>query len=156
MRFNRLSTLILSVFMFALSTTAPAQKGDWQAVRSLAPGRRISVKAKVGHFSPRFTCDFTRATEELLSCYPAAPGFHPMTFERSKVKQVRLEHSDQTNAAVGALVGAGVGAALGASNGNGTTTRGGGAILGAGILGLIGGCMGPVFPITHGKVVYKK
>jgi hypothetical protein len=48
-----------------LASTAPAQTGDWQAVKNLQPGTKISVHS-AGPFHN--LCVFERATDEQLVC----------------------------------------------------------------------------------------
>ena len=142
-----------------LASTAPAQTGDWQTVKNLQPGTKISV-----HSASRFhnLCIFERATDEQLVCEHILHGprgaFIPSeyVYEREKIREVRLEHSDAANIATGAAIGGGIGAAVGAGNGNGTLTRGGGALLLGTGGAIIGGFIGRDFPVAHGKVVYRR
>jgi hypothetical protein len=136
---------------------ARAQQGDWGAVKKLAPGTRISVKTSV-----RLVCYFESATDEDLYCdmrrhvrfATMDSGRH---YERKRIREVRLEHSEESDAAVGALVGAGAGAAIGAGvPGNGTVTRGGRVLLLGGIGAIVGGFAGREFAVAHGRVVYKR
>ncbi len=136
---------------------AQAQKGDWSAVEQLAPGTRISVKTSV-----RLVCYFESATEDDLYCEmrqharfaTVDSGRH---YDRKRIREVRVEHSEDGDAAVGALVGAGTGAAIGATvPGNGTLTRGGRELLLGGIGGIVGGFIGRDFPVAHGRVVYRR
>jgi len=143
-----------------LASIAVAQTGDWQAVKNLRPGTRISVRS--GHLFIRNTCFFLSATDDRLVCERAVHARRRMiippeaVYERSRVREVRLEHGEAANTMAGAGIGAGVGAALGASANNGTLTRGGGALLLGGLGALIGGSFGSEFPIIHGKVVYRR
>lgn len=160
MRHTRVILSLLAPLL--LASLAAAQKGDWQAVKNLPPGTRISVKAE--HFLTN-TCFFLNATDDQLVCERTLHGRRRMLnqpipyqafYERSKVREVRLEHSEALNGLAGAGIGAGIGAAVGASNGNGTLTRGGGALFLGGIGALIGGGFGSAFPVIHGKVVYRR
>jgi hypothetical protein len=146
-----------------LASIAVAQTGDWQAVKNLQPGTRISVRS--GRPFIRNTCFFLSATDDQLVCERAVHARRRMiippippeaVYERSKVREVRLEHSEATNTVAGAGIGAGIGAALGASANNGTLTRGGSTLLLGGIGALIGGSFGRDFPVIHGKVVYQR
>ncbi len=138
-----------------LASAAQAQAGDWRALEHLAPGSRISVKIRF-----HVLCDFRGATDTILVCEPVrrrtliGPGV--VTFDRKRIREVRLEHSDEANTAIGATLGATVGAAVGASLRSTSLTRGGSALLlgGAGAIG--GGFAGRDFPILHGKVIYKR
>src|SRR5437899_2012893 len=95
-----------------LIPAAQGQAGDWRAVENLAPGSRISVKIRF-----HMLCDFRRATEAALVCELTlrGPFFRPheIAFGRKHIREVRLEHSDDANTAVGTTVGATVGAAVG-------------------------------------------
>ncbi len=137
----------LLMIILALSSGAVAQAGDWEAVRALAPGTQISIKTRL-----RNSCKFERATDTTLVCDPELPGFTHLTFNRKRIRQVRLEHHDDTNTAIGIGVGAGIGAAVGASG----RDRGGSAIVGAVGGALIGGFFNRAFPITHRRVIYKR
>ncbi|HEX9112296.1 MAG TPA: hypothetical protein VF845_12520 [Terriglobales bacterium] len=146
-----------------LAASALAQTGDWQAVKDLQPGTRISVRSD--HLFIHNTCFFLSATDDQLVCERAVhsrrrmliPPLPPEAiYERSRVREVRLEHSEGANTMAGAGIGAGIGAALGASTNNGTLTRGGGALLLGGIGALVGGSFGSEFPVIHGKVVYRR
>jgi hypothetical protein len=114
------------------------------------------------HSASRFhtLCIFERATDEQLVCEHILHGprraFIPLerVYERNKIREVRLEHTDGANMATGAAIGGGVGAAIGASSGNGSLTRGGTALLLGTGGAIIGGFFGRDFPVTHGKVVY--
>jgi len=139
-----------------LALGAQAQNADWNEVRNLPPGSRISVKTRF-----RVLCDFDWATDDELVCEPVSyspfyRGPTELLFDRKRVREVRLEHSDETNSAIGAAVGGGTGAIIGAVGHSDTITRGGGALLLGGIGSLIGGSFNKEFPITHGKVVYKR
>lgn len=157
MRHTRIIFLVFAAVL--LASTALAQTGDWQAVKNLRPGTKISVQG--GH-SFHNLCIFEHATDEQLVCEHILHGprgaFIPSerVYERKRIREVRLEHSDAANMATGAAIGGGIGAAVGASAGNGTLTRGGGALLlGAGGA-LIGGAFGRDFPVAHGKVIYRR
>ena len=147
-----ISSMVVALFF---GSTAQAQTGDWQAVENLKPGTRISVKAR-----HRVRCIFQGATLDELTCKRSDRLFRTLSseivFDRQSVREVRLERSDEANAAVGAAIGAGAGAAAGASNGNGTLTRGGGALLLGGIGAIVGWFFGADFHILHGKTIYKR
>ena len=101
-------TIIISLTILLLSSLAPAQTGDWQAVKNLQPGTKISVQS-----GTRFhiLCTFEYATDEQLLCErvlrgPRGPVIPPeRTYARAKIREVRFEHSDGTNMATGALIG---------------------------------------------------
>ena len=161
MRHKKTIPLLLAPLLLAAG--ALAQTGNWQAVQDLQPGTRISVRAN--HSFGRNPCFFLSANDEQLVCERVLHSRRRMiispippeaVYQRSRVREVRLEHSEAANTMAGAGIGAGVGAALGASVNNGTVTRGGGALLLGGLGALVGGSFGREFPIIHGKVVYRR
>jgi hypothetical protein len=146
-----------------LASIAVAQTGDWQAVKDLPPGTGISIRSD--HLFIRNMCFFLSATDDQLVCERAVHSRRRMiippipseaVYGRSKVREVRLEHSEAATTMAGASVGAGIGAALGASTNNGTLTRGGGALLLGGIGALVGGSFGSEFSVMHGRVIYRR
>lgn len=139
----------LLVLLAAASTQA--QKGDWQAVKNLAPGTLISVE-RHRHSVFHQRCRFEDATDEELVCRYSGPLFFPgdVTYRRSLIHAVRREHN---TAAIGLGIGAATGAAIGAFHpGSG---KGFFVTIDAGLLGLfgagVGTAVGPLFP---GKLVY--
>lgn len=160
---QRKTGILLRVVPLLLSSLSLAQTGNWQAVKNLPPGTRISVRSN--HLFIRNTCFFLRATDDQLVCERVSHSRRRMiippipsqaVYERSRVREVRLEHGEAANMMAGAGIGAGIGAALGAGANNGTVTRGGGALLLGSIGALIGGSFGRDFPVIHGKVVYRR
>lgn len=152
---------LLSAFLL-LGTYAQAQNGDWQAIKELAPGTPISVK--YGRFWVHNRCIFESATDDVLVCervlYGTARLYIPpeAVYRRKLIQEVRLEHSDASNIAVGALIGGGVGAALGATGSGDRSVRARadlGFLVGSGGAAL-GGLIGRDFPIRHGKVIYRR
>ena len=152
-------TTIISLTILLLSSVAPAQTGDWQAVKNLQPGMTISVQ---GGTPFHILCVFGNATDAQLTCEhilrgPRGPLIPPeRIYTRANIREIRLEHSDKANMATGALIGGSIGAAAGTSVRNGTLTRGGGALLLGGIGALMGGTFNRDFPVTHGKVIYRR
>ena len=136
---------------------ARASKGSWADVKRIQPGTRISVKTSV-----RLNCYFVSATDDELVCSMQVHGplwttSYDRRYERRRIKEVRVEDSEATGSAVGAAVGGGVGAILGAvAGGNGTITRGGGALLLGGLGAIVGGIVGRDFPLVHGDVIYRR
>ena len=157
---NTLRTTLFLMTAFSLAPTALAQTKDWQAVKNLAPGTKISVHSNRHRF--RDTCLFQRATDNQLFCEWELHGLTSILippdviYQRKEVREVRLEHRNVSNMAMGAAVGGGIGAAAGAAKGGGPLTRGGGALLIGSIGALVGGTMGKEFPILHGKVIYRR
>lgn len=153
---NQRRIFIVVLLLFVTAGTAWARTGSWGAVERLNPGTAIWVKA--GH---HVRCVFVRATAKELVCDPIGPlpawmGRLTYRFDRRTVREVRLKLSDATNALVGTAIGAGTGAAIGAVSAGNSTSRGGGALFGALLCGVIGHVLGRVAPIFHGKVVYKR
>lgn len=136
-----------------LVSAAQAQTGAWRAVENLAPGTRISVKIRF-----HMLCDVTRVTDAALMCELLHQRIRPgeMTFNRKLIREVRLEHSDPANTAIGAALGGGVGVTVGASLGNRSLDRPAAALVLGTVGGLLGGAFGRDFPIFHGKVIYKR
>jgi hypothetical protein len=151
-------TFLLSAALL-IANAAPAQSGDWQAVKNLQPGARISVSVD----RPFHTmCIFQRATDEELLCERILRGSRRVLippdaiYERGKIREVRLEHGDSANVATGAVIGGGVGATIGASTHNTALTRPGRILLLGTGGAIIGGFFGRDFPLTHGKVIYRR
>ena len=146
---------MLAVLLFASS--GQAQTGDWRAVKNLRYGSTISVEAE-----RHVRCIFRGATDDDLVCGLIQHGLirigpSEITIDRRNVREVRLEHSDEDNAAAGAAIGAGVGAALGTvKTRNGSLTRKGGALFIGGIGGIIGHFIGRDVHVLHGKIIYKR
>lgn len=136
-----------------LTPLAHAQVGDWSLVEQIQPGDRISVKAH-----HRITCVLDEIDDQSLACRIETPrwfGSAPeAVFKRSDVREVRLEHDDKFHAAIGTLAGAAVGGALGATRTSSDPVVGG-LLLGS-IGGVIGHFFGPIFPVIHGRVVYRR
>ena len=143
------------VVWLAAASACFGQNSSWQSVQEIVPGTRISVKTRL-----RTLCDFLQATSDALICLPAHPspilGRRELRFERSKVREVRLEHSDALNMLIGGSVGAGAGALTGVVAGDRGYTKEGRALLLGAIGGLLGGTFGQEFPIHHGKKVYRR
>ncbi len=159
MRHSQTARVVLVVI--ALTWSARAQTGDWRTVKRLPPGTRISVKAGRSPIHS-IICLFERASDDTLVCERVLSGSTrrvvppEAVYERAGVREVRLERSDASNIAVGAVLGGGVGATLGATTTRDRTARGAGALL-LGIGGAaLGGYLGKEFPILHGEVVYRR
>jgi len=158
MRQTRISYWQLAAFLLC-AWGLHAQKGDWQAVKVLPPGTTISVKT--GHFFGHDPlCVVARVTDERLVCELLVHGptriFMPSeaVYDRKRILDVRVEHSEETNVLTGAAIGGGLGAGLGAARSR--TARGAGALLyGLGGAG-IGGLLGRDFPVFHGRVIYRR
>ena len=147
--------VVLSLF----ASTAQSQTGDWYAGENLQTGTLISVRAK-----HRVKCTFVAATTDRVTCQLITEGLLgtvsqaaiKMSFDRQSVREVRLEHSDGSNAAVGAVIGAGAGAVFGAVGRNTDLNRGASTVVGAGFGALLGGFLGVVLPLRHGRIIYRK
>ena len=77
-----------------------------------------------------------------------------LVIDRQVVREVRLEHTDGSNAAFGAVIGAG--AVFGAAGRNSDLNRGASTAVGAGFGALLGGFFGLVLPLRHGMIIYRK
>jgi len=146
--------IVSVMFLLLVLIVQPwAQTSNWSTVQQLRPGTPISVKVRF-----RLQCNFRHADDQQLVCDERTQGRFlrpPIVLARAHIHEVRIERAD-ASAVAGAAIGAGTGAAVGATSGNGTLTRGGSTLLGAGIGGLIGGVFGKQFPFLHGEVVYQK
>lgn len=134
---------------------APADPSGWTVVQNLPLGTAISVKGK-GWF--RHHCKFVSASDDQLECVAETlpgpnlvevPEFY---FQRSDIREVRLEHPRATGLVAALVVGGGI-MALGSSGRGGSSDPIGGAAAG-GLLGAIAGGIGHTFPV-HGRVIYR-
>jgi len=157
-----LGTRFLSASLILLVLSAQslqARTGDWRMVESLQAGTLISVKSK-----HRVKCRFVRATDDALSCEIIRSGLAgavmkgppDLICDRQSVREVRLEHTDGSNAAFRAVIGAGAGAVVGAAGHNTDFNRSASTVVGAGFGALLGGFVGLLLPIRHGKIIYTK
>ncbi len=125
MRQLQIHYFLLSIIF--LATTAHAQKGDWRAVKEIPPGTPISVKYRGFFIHNR--CIFENATDDVLVCERVLFGTSRLflrpeaIYRRKLISEVRLEHSEASNIAVGAAIGGGVGAAMGAAGTGDTSAR---------------------------------
>jgi hypothetical protein len=150
MRHTRPISLLLALLL--LVSNAPAQTGDWQAVKNLAGGIKLKIKLKQGHTFGH--CEFMGATEDALACdYPALLRDNRAQYRRDNIKAVYLVHNAR---AIGFGIGAGAGAVIGAATTPGPVpVRGLLALVDASILGGLGYFFGMVLdPFFHGKAVY--
>jgi hypothetical protein len=138
--------------MLLLTSLAPAQTGDWQALQALPNGTKVKVTLKN---APTFGhCFLDGVSDNQLVC-STRMGLRSRrrAYLRDDIKAVYLAHSGP---AIGFAVGAGTGAALGATRdpvpGLG---RGGTALVDAGLLGGLGAFLGLIAdPFFHGRAVY--
>ncbi len=156
MRCLKLVTFAQVFLLLASSAAASRRSGSWDAVKRLHAGDYISVKTA---FPFRTLCLFVRATGDELICSPIKRGPtrtipDRLRFRRAKVREVRMERSDNANrAALGAIVG---GAAATAAAINNPASRGFSAVI-AGVMGSgIGGTIGGILHVLHGRIVYKR
>jgi hypothetical protein len=154
---RRLNILVLTTSFLLFSCMAQAQPGDWQNVENLPSGTSISIKLRV-----RFRCLFQSATDEELICERTQrvwilSNSSEIKVNRKRIREVRLEHSDSTNALVGAaVVGGGAAIAEAARVDGDAKTRTIAALFAGSLFGLLGGVIGRDFPILHGKIIYKQ
>lgn len=136
----------------------PSRSGDWQAVKNLMPGTRISVKT--GH---RYRCVVEGVTDEELLCEAHVPRsfrMNTLVIHRREIQEVRiLPHPNQTKDMwMGAGIGAGAGAVVAGTNSGaypGVHAFFGG--LAGALPGAIVGGMVPIFQVIfqRGKIIYK-
>lgn len=111
----RLLKLVLLVAAMAQPLLAKDDISDWQNVKDIPPGWRISVVS-----GRHIACIFVRATDEELVCGGLQRGWYTdpreFHFRREMIREVRVDRGDAVNALAGAAVGGSLGAALGASN----------------------------------------
>jgi hypothetical protein len=146
---------IFSFLLIAANISAkPA--GSWNAVKRLNVGDYISVKAG---WPFRTLCLFVRASDNELICSfiehgPVRANPSRTSFQRAKVREVRLEHSDDANgAALGAIVGGTTATAAAINN---PAARKFSGVIG-GVMGFwIGDAAGRTFHVLHGRIVYKR
>ena len=140
--------------VLALTAVCGASDGDWEIVKSLPEGTPISVKAKLRHL-----CTFQLATDTTLTCRPKISGTTSWTlsFERKEIRQVRLEHSDDTNELIGFATGGAIGFVMGASGHRpDTSSRLFDGVVAGALFGFAGRFMNRALPITHKSVIYKR
>ena len=140
--------------VLTLTTFACASDGDWEIVKSLPEGTPISVKAKLRHL-----CTFQLATDTTLSCRSkiSGPTSFVLSFQRKEIRQVRLEHSDDTNALIGFATGGAIGFAMGASGHRvDASSRLFVGVIGGALFGFAGRFMNRALPITHKNVIYRR
>ncbi len=130
-----------------------AQSSDWNSVEHLAPATSISV-VKRG----RQGCEVVQVTDAQLTCDRRIGGIdRTLTFERSDVREVRLELPSHNHMIVGAIIGAAVGGLIGvaaAAQSSDPETRGYSRAYGIPIGALVGGVVGHSVH-GHGAVIYR-
>lgn len=161
--FASLLVVLLLIANSQAQGQAPAQVqpqgggGDWNVVKSLIPGTRISVKTR-----HRYRCLVEDVTDDEIVCGAHSPFKSiRLAIRRSEIHEIRISpHPNQTK---DMWIGGGIGASAGAIAAG---TRGGnypvvdvffGGL--AGVLpGVIVGGMVPVFQVIfqHGKIIYKR
>ena len=143
-------------------TQAKARTGDWQSVKHVMGGTRISVKTQ-----RRYRCSVEDVTDDELICGMRTPFREvTLTIRRSEIREIRI--ASLPNQSKDAWIGAGIGAGAGAIAAGtlaaqapgrnypgfhafvgGLAGAGGGALVGATV---------SVFQILlqRGKVIYKR
>jgi hypothetical protein len=147
--------LVLVIFI----SSAQAQIGGWQNVENLTAGTVIAVQTE---YRPTARCTFEHATERTLFCALVHRarflGPQEVILDRSEIRQIMLEVTNQRNMAKGILIGAGIGATIGAipdPDHSGYTRLGGALLLGA-IGAAIGGVVGKNHSSNHYRVIYRQ
>lgn len=154
---NRSRWLLCILIWVTLARGISAKSaGSWDAVKRLNPGDYISVKAG---WPFRTLCLFVRASDNELVCSfidrgPVRMNARQTTFRRAKVREVRLEHSDDANgAALGAIVGGTTATAAAVNN---PAARKFSGVVG-GVMGFwIGDTFGRTFHVLRGRTIYRR
>lgn len=111
----RALTIMLLVAAMTQPLLAQGDVSDWQNVKDIPPGWRISVVS-----GRHVACIFVRASDEELVCGGLQRGWYTdpreFHFRREMIREVRVDRGDGVNALAGAAVAGSIGAALGASN----------------------------------------
>lgn len=134
-------------------------KSDWTVVERLPVGLPISVH--VGRHWRH--CGFDWADDESMQCSIDPPPRilagvlvpAPYIFRREQVRKIRIERADLSTMA-GASIGAGAGALPGAVRQVPGTTASGAALEDGLVFGVVGGAIGRLVPLVHGKTIYER
>src|SRR5271169_4577926 len=140
------------LLVLAVTSSAVAQAGDWQALQGIPAGTEIKVTLK--HKRTAGHCEFEEATENRLDCEFAAFGYR--RHERYARDEIQAVHLMRGRAKTGFAVGFGAGAILGAATTSGAPNRAGKALFDGLLLGAIGAWTGWVLHDAFtGKTVYR-
>lgn len=143
-------------------TQPQPRTGDWQAVKSLTPGTRISVKTQRS-----YRCSVEDVTDDELICGTRTPFREvTLTIRRSEIREIRI--APHPNQAKDSWIGAGIGAGAGAIAAGTTAAQAPGrnypgfhafvgGLAGAGSGALVGSIV-PIFQVLfqRGKIIYKR
>jgi hypothetical protein len=145
--------------LILLASVARAQNGD-SRVASSAPRDESIAAARSRYTLPTdISTDANDKTlAQLLRGVPRRP--FPRGYPRATYQTPWTDHGNAGPILIGAAIGFGVGAALGANHSarNGTPV-GGGILIGGGLLGFIGGCVGEAvgtFPGVHYRSAHRR
>ena len=144
---------IFMVSFLAVISWAKAGSSDWRAVEDIPTGWRIAV---VTEFT--FPCIFIHASADEVVCRipqrhwdePNLPETH---VRRDRIREVRVDRRNGTNALMGGTIGGGAGAIFGAIANAGAR---GPSAYGLGVVGvLFGARMGNDVHVLKGKVIFR-
>lgn len=134
-----------------------SQTNDWRVLQKLDPGSFIGVGV-LDHRGRR-ECTLLTVTDSELTCDSERGSFiRHLTFQRDRVRDLRLEHPENHHLVIGAVVGGAIGAIIGgllAGRSNDpeavTADPGLGILFGASLGAGIGRAIH-----KHGPVLYRK
>jgi hypothetical protein len=145
--------------LLVLASVARAQTRNPQVPNSAAGEE--SIAAARSQYTPAADIS-TEANDKTLAKLPrGGPGTpFPRGYPRGTYQTPWRDHGNAGHILIGAAIGFGVGAALGASNSarNGTPVAGG-ILIGGGLFGFIGGCVGEAvgsFPGAHYRFAHRR
>lgn len=167
---RRIFSSLVGVLLIALNAQAQTQNqtqpqarnGDWQTVKHLEPGTRISVKTQ-----SNYRCSVEDVTDDELICGTRTPFREAtLTIRRSEIREIRI--APHPNQAKDSWIGAGIGAGAGAIAAGTTAAQAPGrnypgfhafvgGLAGAGGGALVGATI-PIFQVLfqRGKIIYKR
>lgn len=145
--------LISAISLLTAAVWAKAPSSDWAVVEDIPPGWRIVV---VTEFT--FPCIFVHASHDELVC--RIPQRHweernlPETrVRRDRIREVRVDRRNGTNALMGGAIGGGAGAIFGSIVNPGSR---GPSAYGLGVIGtFLGARMGNDVHLLKGKVIFR-
>jgi hypothetical protein len=164
MKHTKYLPLLLALVL--LASVAFAQTTDGQATESAQADKAISAArsqyTQTSDTPPPDTDNPTLA--QLRRGGPGRPLPHQRGYPRPTYRTPWMDHGNAEHIVIGAAIGFGIGAALGANHSahNGTPV-GGGIIIGGGLFGFLGGCVGKAvgdlqglhFASTHRRRTYR-
>lgn len=144
----RLTVIFIVTAILALPSYGQS-KGDWKTVRRIDRGRLITVKVP-----NKVHCTFVDANDDKLFC-DEADSFR-LEINRTDIREVRLELTEEDNAFVNRCIGAAIGIGAGAIS-NAIRPNEGVFEPITGLQGaLIVGILFRRAHFVHGRVIYKR